>query len=235
MINLLISFAVAAAVFALVGLTLGPWAAIVPALLVFLGLVFVLSRRTGKQVEAALAPVAPLLQAGQVDEARALLAAQLGLIDYLQLKFDKALPQLKRGRFRNWIAMTCIGCIHYRQGRKEEAWAEFEAAAGVQPKEAILYAVWATLAVRAGERDRALKALSRGLEAMPDSDLLKELKRTVANKKKINTRKFPDTWYQFFPEDMVRQQVMRGRRDGGLPGGQAQQVRPGAKAIYRAR
>ncbi len=253
MFNLLIAAALGTVVFAAIGAWLGPWAAIVPALLVMVGAIFLLSRRTGQQVEAALAPLATMLQSGQVAEARALLtsvgaqygnwqlllkgsiSAQLGLLDYLQLKWDKALPQLQAGRFRNWMAMACIGCIHYRQNRRDKAWEEFEAAAGVQPKEAIVYAVWATLAVRAGERDRALKALKLGLEAMPDSDFLKNLQKTVANKKKIQTKGFPDSWYQFFPEEMVRQQMMRGRRDGQHPSQQVQQAKPGAKAIFRAR
>lgn len=253
MYNVLISVGLMLAVFGGVGATLGPWAAIVPALLVFIGAMFLLSRRTGKQVEAAMAGLPPLLQAGKVPEARALLeqvrttwggwqllldgsiSAQLGLIDYMQMKWDEALPQLQAGRFRNWMAMVGIACIHYRQGRKDACWDELDSAAGTQPKEAIIYMVWATLAVRSGERDRALKALSKGLESMPDSDQLKQLQKTVANKKKIDTKRFPDSWYQFFPEDMVRQQMMRGRRDGQSPMQQIQQVRPGAKAIFRAR
>lgn len=254
MYNLFISLGLGAVVFGIVGATLGPWAAIIPALFVFVGVIFLLSRRTGQQVEAAMAPLAPLLQSGKVDEARALLekvradyknwqllldgsiSAQLGLIDYLQMKWDTALPQLEAGRFRNWMAMTCIGCIHYRKGDKDKAWEEFENAAAAQEKEAIIYAVWATLAVRAGDRERALKAMAKGLEAMPDSDFLKGLQKTIANKKKINVKRFPDAWYQFFPEDMVRQQMMRGRKDGqSLLQQQVQQVRPGAKATFRAR
>lgn len=254
MFNLLISAALGGLIFAGVGAAFGPWAAIVPAILVWGGSIFLLSRRTGQQVEAAMAPVGPLLQAGKVDEARAVLEsvrqqygnwqllldgsinAQLGMLEYLQLKWDKALPLLQAGRFRNWMAMVSIGCIHYRKGDKDKAWEEFEAAAGASEKEAIIYAVWATLAVRSGDRDRALKALSKGLEANPESDFLKNLKKTVANKKKINTKRFPDAWYQFFPEDMVRQQMMRGRRDGqGLMQQQIQQARPGAKATFRAR
>lgn len=254
MLNLVLSGALGAVVFLIVGLTLGPWAAIVPALLVAVGAVFVSSRRTGKQVEAALAPLGPMLQSGQVEEARALLqrvradygrwqllldgsiAAQLGMIDYLQLKWDLAMPNLQAGRFRNWVAMTAIGCIHYRQGRRDEAWKEFDAAAAAQPKEAILYAVWATLAVRANEREIALKAIGKGLEALPSSDLLKQLQATIANKKKIDTRRFPESWYQFFPEELVQQQLMRGRRDGALPmQQQAPQPKFSAKAAFRAR
>lgn len=254
MYNLILAGVLGAVVFVLVGAGLSPWAAIVPALLVSTGAVFLLTRRTGKQVEAVLAPLGPMLQSGQIEEARALLhrvradwgrwqllldgsiAAQLGMIDYLQMKWDAAMPNLVAGRFRNWVAMTAIGCIHHRQGRKDEAWKEFEAAAAAQPKEAILYAVWATLAVRSNEREVALKAVGKGLEAMPDSEMLKQLQATIANKKKIDTRRFPESWYQFFPEELVQQHLMRGRRDGALPMQQKQQQpKFSAKAAFRAR
>jgi len=236
-----------------VGFLLGPWAAVLPALFVTTIAMFLLARRTGKQIELAMSPLVDLLQGGRVDEARALLRgvgdgygrwqmllkgsieAQLGILDYMQLRFDDAMPRLQKGRFRNWMAITCIGCIHYRRGDRSEAFAEFKKAAKAGPKEAIVYAVWATLAVRASDREEALSALNQGVEAMPDSDFLKRLRKAVANKKKINTRKFPDTWYQFFPEDLAKQQVMRGRRDGGSPIQQVQMGRTGAKAIYRAR
>ena len=135
--------------------------------------------------------------------------------------------------------MTALGCIAYRKGDRTKAWEEFDAAAGAESKEAIIYAVWAVLAVRAGERERALKALAKGLEAVPESDFLRGLQKTVQNKKKIQTKKFPESWFQFFPEDMMKQHMTRGRRDGGGPVQQAMRqqlgAKPGAKAIHRMR
>ncbi len=252
MLNLLIAFSLGAVVYAAVGLTLGPWAAVVPTVLVWLVAAFLLARRTGAQVEAEMAGLTPLLQAGQIDQGKALLEqirakyanwqilldasvdAQLGILEYLQMKWDAALPLLEKGRSRNWTAITCLACIHYRKGNKAKAWEEFESAQNTAPKEAMVYVIHATLRVRSGLRKEALDALSIGLTALPDSELLKQLQKSVANKKKINTKKFPEAWYQFFPEELMTQHMMRGRRDGKSPWqGQGAQARPSAKAIYR--
>ena len=58
-------------------------------------------------------------------------------------------------------------------------------------------------APRGADRDRALAALSRGLEKQPESRLLKDVQKRVANKKKIDVRQLPQAWYQYFPEDMA--------------------------------
>jgi hypothetical protein len=114
--------------------------------------------------------------------------------------------------------MVCIGCVHYRGKRYEEAWKALEAAASVGRKEPMVYIVWATLLTRAGKRTEALDVLTRAQKKIPDSAVLKSLRSTIANKKKIQTKKFPETWYQFFPEDMAASQMMRGRKGGPPPG-----------------
>jgi len=252
MLNLLIATLIGVSTYGAVAFGFGPLAGVLPALLVFIVAVYLLAQRTGKQVEAALAPVAQLLQAGDMAGAKALLEsvradfakwqvllsssidAQLGILEYLQLKWDAAMPLLQKGRSRNWTAITCIACIHYRKGNKDMAWTELDAAQKAAPKEAMVYAIHATLRARSGMRKEALDALATGLVAMPDSNFLKQLQRTVANKKKLNTKKFPDTWYQFFPEELMSQHMMRGRRDGKAPWqGQGAAARPSAKAMYR--
>lgn len=236
MYNIALSLLIAAATFTVSALGLSWISAIVPALLTGTIAMFVLSRRTMKQVEVELAAVGPMLQEQKVAEAQAHLEAvkqkygrwqillsgqmdaQLGMIDYLQLKFDDALPKLIRGKFRNWSALVCIGCIHWRKGRKTEAYKAFEKAGNAAPKEAMLYLVWSTLLVKDSKRAEALEVMDTALLALPDSGLLKNQKGTIANKKKINTKSFPQTWYQFFPEEMAQKMMMRGRRGGPLPG-----------------
>lgn len=237
MYNILISVGAGAAVGLVLAQLMGALPAIIPAVLVTGIAIFVLSRRTSAAVEAELAAIGPMLQQRRVDDAkkaiRAIqtkygrwqlllegqLQAQLGLIDYLQMKFDDALPQLQKGRFQNWMAQVCIGAIHYRKGDKDAAFDELSAAARTAPKEAIVYLVWATLLSRDGKRSEALAALDQGLQNMPDSQHLKTLRNRIANKKKIDVKQFPESWYQFFPEDMAQQMMMRGRR-----GQQQQQV-----------
>lgn len=236
MYNILIAFGVSTVVFLLISFLMSPYAAVIPALILFTILILVLTRRLGKQVETEMAKLVPLLQQRKIVQAERLirgvqkdygrwqvmltgqLDAQLGMMQYLQLKWDKALPLLKKGKWRNWAAMVCIACIHYRSKRLDEAWASFEGAAAVGRKEPMVYIVWATLLTRAGRRTEALDVLTRGDKRIPDSDLLKSLRSTIANKKKIQPKKFPETWYQFFPEDLATSQIMRGRKGGPPPG-----------------
>ncbi|MEZ4315923.1 MAG: hypothetical protein R3F61_00390 [Myxococcota bacterium] len=245
MYNIAISALSGLVVFALASAWLGPIAGVVPALLVMAGVMFWLSRRTGALVQAEMERVVPLLQERRIDEATVLLEgikakygrwqvlldgqidSQLGMIDYLQMKFDDALPKLEKGKWRNWTALTCIGCIQYRKGDKEAAWASLSDAADAAGKEALVYLVWATLLTRAGDTKRALEVVDRGLTEMPESEQLRNLQKVVANKKKINTKVFPQTWYQFFPEELAQQMVMRGRRDGppaGMPAAPNQRI-----------
>ena len=129
--------------------------------------------------------------------------------------------------------MVCIGCVHYRAKRLDEAWAAFEAAAAVGRKEPMIYVVWATLLTRAGKRTQALEVLTRSEKKLPDSELLKSLRATIANKKKIQPKKFPDSWYQFFPEDLAASQMMRGRKGGPPPGMGLPQPKTRGKAARR--
>lgn len=236
MYNLLLAVLAAVVTFTASAIVFSPVAGVLPALLVLGLALFLLARRTGALVQAELAALAPLLQARKVDEAVTLLNgvkerygrwqfllagqidAQLGMMDYLQMRWDDARPKLEAGKWRNWAALTCLGCIHYRQGRKAEAWASFSAAADAASKETMIYAVWATLLVRDGLRKEALEALARGLEAQKDSQMLKELQAKVANQKKVDTAAFGDAWYQFFPEDLMKEMAMRGRRGAGPMG-----------------
>lgn len=218
-----------------VGVPFGWKAAIIPALMVFgVGLVL-LMRRTAKRVEAELQPLMGLLQNRKIDEGRAALEAvkarwgkwqpmlegqldaQIGMIDYLQLRFDEAKPRLEKGSWRNWTALTALGCIAWRKNDREGAFKYLGEAANAAENEPLVFVVWATLLDRAERREEAIKALDRGLKANASSTVLKDLHTTISNKRKVDTRSFPQTWYQFFPEDaqgLQAQMVMRGRRDG---------------------
>ncbi len=231
MYALLLATAAAVGVFVLTTLAWSWIAGILPAVLTFFGVGYLLFRRLSTQLEAEMRSVVDLLQGQRVDEARVRLEgmrgrwarwvplldgqidAQLGTIDYLQMKFDEALPKLERGRYRNWTAEVCIGAIHYRRDRKAEAWKAFEAAAVTGPKEPMAYAVWATLRHRDGDRDAALAAIGKGLKELPNQPLLTSIYTAIANKRRLDTKTYPQTWYQFFPEELLEQMRMTGRRE----------------------
>ncbi len=252
MYALLLAGAAAAAVFVATAFLWSPIAGILPGILVFLLVGYFLFRRLSTQLEAEMRGVVDLLQAQRIDEARTrlfairarwgrwvpLLAgqveAQLGTIDYLQMKFDEALPQLEKGRYRNWTAEVCIGAVHWRRDRKPQAYQALEAAAATAPKEAMVYVVWATLKHRDGDREGALAAVGKGLKELPSHALLTSIQAVLANKRKLDTKSYPQTWFQFFPEELLQQMRMTGRRDGPPPGQPAlPQQRFGARSAPR--
>ncbi|MCO4744165.1 MAG: hypothetical protein KC912_05215 [Proteobacteria bacterium] len=227
------ALAAAAAAFALGAAIYSPVAGILPALFAFLAVgvgLFVTRRR---KVDAALLPLATLLEGQRVDEAVALiekvktehgawvlgldgqLDAQLGFMQYLQRKWDKALPLLMAGRWRNPVALLGIGAIHFRKKRFEQAWTfmkEAEEAANNDPN---IFIVHAVLRMRKGEREQALQALGRGAEACENSKPIERLRRVIANGKRIDPDKLPEFWMQIWPEDMIAKMRRQGLQPGG--------------------
>jgi hypothetical protein len=253
MYNLILALAAGLVLFVAVGLWLGWVAAILPALAIAVTAMFLLSRRTSRLVEAELATLPALLQNRRIDEAQTKLVhvkerygrwqfllagmmdVQLGLIDYLQLRFAEAKPKLESGKWRNGVALTCLGCIDYRNGNKDGAWKNFAAATAATTNDPMLYVVRATLLARDGLRAEALAAVSEGLGNLPDSQVLRDLKNKIANKQKIDIKAFGEGWFQYFPEELVAQMSMRGTRGGPSPlfGKLPQQPRPGARHAPR--
>jgi tetratricopeptide (TPR) repeat protein len=230
MLNLLVALAVGVAVFAAVTALWGPIAAVFPAVF-FAGLaLFLLARRIGSRVNAELEPLMGLLQARRIEDARALLLgvkaryarwqlllgsqidAQLGMLEYLQLHWDEALPLLEKGRWRNGQAFACIGAIHWRRGDKTKAFEALARAQTVAPKDPMVAVVRATLLLRDDRREEALRALSDARGSLSSSKLILDLQARVAKKQKVDTKQFGEGWYQYFPEDLAREMVTRGRR-----------------------
>jgi hypothetical protein len=241
MLNMLISVCVAMLVGVLTYIGLGSGvAASVPAVLVFGVCFFLIARSVGNRVTREMNHLVPMLQSRKTKEAEAHLLvlkkrygpwqfllkgqldAQRGMIRYMQMKYDDAMPLLMNGKFRNWAALVSIGCIHHRNGAKSEAWNFLEKASRAATKEPMVYVIWATLLTRSGERPKALEVLAGAQKTLPDNALIGDLKKTIANRKKIDAKRFPQSWYQFFPEDMMKQMV-RGRRGG-----------PGENVVYQS-
>jgi hypothetical protein len=251
MYNLLIGVILGILVFGGITAWLGPLPAILPAVGVLFLALFLLARRTGRLVTAEMEGVAPLLQARRIDEAQTKLVgikekygpwqflvagqidAQLGVIDYLQMKFEEAAPKLERGRFRNPMALLCLGCIDWRRGRKVEAIARFQSAASASSQDVTVYAVWATLLARDHQATQALEVLARGLKAVPGNKVLTELQGRVANRKKIEVDRLGESWYQYFPEEYAQKMAMRGSRFPSPPMANQPQPRFGARHAPR--
>lgn len=251
MFNLLLGLGSGALVFVVVTALLGPVAAILPSVVASVGVIVVATRRTNRLVQAELTTVGPMLEQRRIDEAQTKLVtikerygrwqfllagqidAQLGLIDYLQLKFEEARPKLESGKWRNAVALCCLGCIDWRRGRKDEAVKSFAAAAAAAPQDATVYLVWAALLARDGQQQQALLAVDQGVKALPENGMLKDLQQRIANKKKVDPGQLGEGWYQYFPEDYAQKLMMRGTRTPSPLLGKIPQPRFGARHAPR--
>lgn len=244
MYNLLIALAVGLGV-GIVAVLMGfPWyAGVLPGLLAAVTVGALLFYRTYKGVEAALRPLQDRLAAQDLEGARALLRevdagysnwqpllrgqlrGQLGMLSYIERKFDEASPLLDEGSGRDWTVQTARACLRFRRKEHDAAWEVFQACHDALPKEATPYAIHAILRNRAGDRSGALAVLSKGLESLPDHPVLRPLKTSVANKQKVDPVQLGEVWFQFFPEEVAKYATMGGRR-GGLPFEVPQGARP---------
>lgn len=244
--TILISVIAGLGVYAAVFYVTNGLAAILPAIIVTFAVLLLVARKVGKGVQADMAALTPLLQRRQIKKAResmkvmqrkygpwqillhGQIEVQIGMLDYMQLKFDKAMPQLEAGAWRNWTALVCIGAIQHRKGRKSDAWKSFEKATASGKKEPMLYLVWAYLLNKDGDNDGALRVLVLAKKVLPDHALLAYMRDCVSNGRKIDTRKFGQTWYQYFPEDAAKQ--MAKGRQGQMSGGPFARPRISKKA-----
>lgn len=245
MYNLLLSVAISLVWFLIVPVLGFPWiSAFLPAMLTFPAAAFLLMRRTQAQVEAALLPLPALAARAQaakraeerdaaMAEVRKVLVdvrerygkwqylledtvdGQLGMLAYAEQKFDEAIPLLQKGT-RDFNAQIALGCIMFRRDDLAGLKAAFEAAAAAAEKEPNVYLLWGTLLAKKDAREDALVAVSKGLEKLPDHTQLKHLRHQLANKQPVNTDTLQELWYQHFPEELMKELAMRGRRPGGL-------------------
>lgn len=236
--NLLLAAGASVAVFIAVSWALSPISAILPGLIVFAVLLWWLGRRTVDAVQAALAPVAGMVQARRFEEARALLVsvkeqyagtqvmlggqldAQIGQLDFHMGRLDQARELLEAGKDQDFGARLCLGVIHQRQGRKEEAKTELAEATRLAPKEATTWIVRTMVAYRNGDRDTAVAAVTEGHTQCPSNEELTRLFTEITNKRRIELAQFPQLWFGFFPDDaqQLQQQLHMGGRRAAIPG-----------------
>ena len=203
-----------------------------------------LARRTGRQLEAIMPAVQKEMMARKPERAVALLQdafklarwqfgvaaslhANIGIVLYVQKKFDEAEPHLRKSRksvVTLWLAQAMLAAILFRQKKFDEMEKVFDGAKRGNKNETLLYAVHAWCENERGEKKRALEILQAGVKENPSDEKLKTLLGRAQNDKRLKLDAWGEQWWQFWlvtPPQMLNPQgnVFSGRQRFGRGGG----------------
>ena len=235
MYNLLIALGISAVAFAL-GMTIAGTmvAGFVPGGIALLIAYFFLARRSGKKFQQIAERSASEFQNGRFEPGLKLMESalligkwqfgiagqvlgQIGMLMYMQRKFKLARTHLDQSWKRDWRARTMLAALDHREGKKDAALDRMSNLVKHGGKDPIFWALYAYIAVEAKKREVALEVLNDGLKKCSDSPGLKELRQSVANKRKLKMKPFAPTWYQYFPEQMPRSMMTQhAQQQGGM-------------------
>ena len=125
---------------------------------------------------------------------------QLGAIEYMQMDWVAARSRLEKAWGRNWQAMAMLSCIDHREKKHDAALERLDGLRFHGKKDPMYWGLFAWLALKSGDRERALKLANEGAGINESSEALKQMAAALANKKPVRVDGFAPGWYQFWPE-----------------------------------
>ncbi|MCA1826804.1 MAG: tetratricopeptide repeat protein [Myxococcales bacterium] len=245
MINLLLSIAVGVVVFflALATRVVHPGLCGLFGVAGAVGAYVLLARRSGKQLEAIMAVAQKEMMARKPERAiealqnafslarwqfgvTSSLHANIGVLLYVQKKFDEAEPHLRKSGstlLRLWQAQAMLAAILFRQKKYDEMEKTFDGALKGNKSETLLYAVYAWCENARGEKKKAIEILTRGVEENKSDEKLKTLLQRAQNDKRLKLDGWGEQWWQFWletPPQMMNPQgnMFAGRQRFGRGG-----------------
>lgn len=233
MINFLIALAAGFVAFLGFQFFFSWYASILPGLIVFAIVYIVLAQRAMKQVTALSERAQREMQAQKPDRAAEtfrsglalakkqflvgpLMHANLGMLLYVQKKFDEALPHLEKGYPRNFYARAMLACYFFKKQAWERMEKEFETAVKYGKKDGLIWSLYAYALVQSGQKEKALQVLGRGVQKNPGDERLKSNLLALQNNKRMKMRAYGPQFYQFHleppPPDLGGRRIIRQRR-----------------------
>ena len=207
------------------------------------GAYVLLARRSGKQLEAVMAIAQKEMMARKPERAvealqnafslarwqfgiSSSLHANIGVLLYVQKKFDEAEPHLRKSTgtlLRLWQAQAMLAAILYRQKKYDEMERVFDGSLKGNKSETLLYAVYAWCEHARGEKKKAIEILTKGVEENKSDEKLKTLLQRAQNDKRLKLDGWGEQWWQFWletPPQMMNPQgnVFAGRQRFGRGG-----------------
>jgi tetratricopeptide (TPR) repeat protein len=234
MYNILISAGAALATFTLLkfAVALSWWLSFIIALLIFVGVFYLISRYIMKQVMAIMDTATKDLQAQRIEKAiRELQSAfkfgkwqiyvdgqvnaQIGMVYYLKRDFAAAFPYLEKAFFKHWMAMGMLAISYMKRSKKDKMKETFEKAVQASPKEPLLWNVYAYCLCEAGEPTRAKEVLEKALKKVSGDEKTRQNLELLQEGKKMKMKGFGDMWLQFHLESVGTIQKQQMAAMGG--------------------
>ncbi|MFO7156857.1 MAG: tetratricopeptide repeat protein [Pseudomonadota bacterium] len=233
MINFLISIAVGLVVFVVFQVFFSWYASILPGLIGFAIAWVVLAQRSMKKVAEISERAQRELQSQRPDRALEtfrsglplakrqflvgpLLHANIGMILYVQKKFDEAKEHLEKGYPRNYVSRAMLACYFFKKRDYDRMEKEFETAVKYGKKDGLIWSVYAYCLLQSGQKEKAMQVLGRGVERNPSDERLKANLLALQNNKRMKMRAYGPQFYQFHleppPPDLGGRRVVWQRR-----------------------
>jgi tetratricopeptide (TPR) repeat protein len=235
MYNILISAGAAVVTFLLLMFPAGLywWLSLLIALLVFVGVFYLISRIIMQKVVAIMETATKDLQSQRVEKGIRELQgalkygkwqiyvtgqvnAQIGTVYYLKRDFATAFPYLEKAFFKNWAAMGMLAISYMKRNKKDKMKETFDKAAQGSPKEPLLWNLYAYCLCEVNEPGRAKEILEKGLKKVPGDENTRQNLELLKGGKKMKMKGFGEMWLQFHLESLGTIQKQQMAAMGGM-------------------
>ncbi len=190
------------------------WLGVILGLASMMGFNFAVTKIITKKIKAIFDRYQKMVQAGNMNQAIALLeegykysiwqfgvksqiGGQIGITHYLKKDFAAALPFLEKAFVKNWVAKGMLGIIYMKKNDMEKMEKVFNKATKSNPKEGLLWSLYAYCLSKKGKNDLAIKVLSKANEKLPDDPKIKTNLFALKNRKKMKLKMYGMEAMQF--------------------------------------
>jgi tetratricopeptide (TPR) repeat protein len=219
--------------------------AVVPGIVVALGVVVLVLRSVGKKIMPLVDEAQRHMGASRKEMALESLKAglkyqawhpliasqlrtQIGALHYIGGDYDEALVELKQASSRPWESSAYLACTYFKKHDEDNMVKAFEKMLKVaKGADGLPWNIYAWCLVACGKREEAVSVLKRGIEKLPADDRLKNSLEQVQEGKKPKVAPYAERWAAFGLDGTV------AGLPKGAPKGYAQ--RPGFRPGFRQR
>ncbi len=130
------------------------------------------------------------LVAGQIN-------AYLGMLLYMRRDYDEAAQYLKKVRVAHWSPKVMLAMVYFRRRQTAKMEQSLKRTLRFYRKEPFIYAIYAWALQKAGQREKAVLVLERGIKALGKDERLSRALENVKQGKPIKMSRYGELWYQF--------------------------------------